>query len=245
MLQKRVNLFGVRVNDICMNKAVALARSSLISGKQRSFFTPNLEMISAARRDGEVRKMLNSSSVNLPDGIGIKIISYLLGTPLENTLAGIDFGERLMKEASKRSLRVFLLGGIYGVADKAGENLAKKYGGLQICGTHQGYFSPYEEEAVCEKINATEADVLVVCRGFPRQEQFVYENAKNLPSVKVFACLGGSLDVWSGNKKRAPEFFRDAHCEWLWRICIEPWRAKKFVESLDALPEAFWRALKI
>ncbi len=239
MLQKRVNLFGVRVDDISMKEAILLARNSLISGKQRRFFTPNLEMLSGARKDGEIRDILNSSSVNLSDGTGIKIIAYLLGTPLKNTCAGIDFGERLIREASKRGLRVFLLGGIGDVAEKAGRELAKKHHGLRICGVHHGYFSPYEEEAVCNKINVSRADIVIVCRGFPRQEIFVCRNADKLPSVKVFACLGGSLDVWSGEVKRAPALIQEAHFEWLWRILLEPCRAKRFVASLDALFEAF------
>ena len=71
--------------------------------------------------------------------------------------------------------------------------------------------------------------------GFPRQEKFVSQYRDVLPCVKVFACLGGSLDVWSGDVRRAPAIIRKAHLEWLWRIILEPERLTRFACSLDVI----------
>ena len=93
MLKKRVKLFGVYIDDVDMKAATALARASLRGGRARVFFTPNFEMLAAARRSGEIRELLNGSSVNLCDGTGVKLVAKLMGKTVENKVAGIDFGE--------------------------------------------------------------------------------------------------------------------------------------------------------
>ena len=138
MSEKRVDLFGLRVDDISLSQCTFLANESLKSKERRVFFTPNLEMLAGARRSEGICKMLNESSLSLPDGIGIKIVSRLLGIKIENTVLGIDFGEELMRIANERGYRVFLLGGGEGVAEKAAKNLKARYKGIEICGTSQG-----------------------------------------------------------------------------------------------------------
>jgi N-acetylglucosaminyldiphosphoundecaprenol N-acetyl-beta-D-mannosaminyltransferase len=163
-----------------------------------------------------------------------------MGAPIKNKVSGIDFGEKLLSLAEKEGARVFLLGGEKGIADEAKRKITKKHPKINICGTHHGYFSCCENESICNLINESRAEILVVCRGFPLQEKFVVENKNSLKGVKVFACLGGALDVWSGRTKRAPECIQRINCEWLWRILNEPKRTKRFLSSLPALFRAIW-----
>ena len=244
MLQKKVNLFGVFIDDISKEDALVLAMKSLSDGEARSFFTPNLEMLDGARRSEGIRRILNGATVCLPDGIGVNMISKLLGTPIKSSAAGIDFGEMLIERAAKTNARVFLLGGRRDVAEAAAENLKKRHQNLVVCGVHHGYFSSYEAQSVIEQISSADTDILFVCMGFPRQEKFVYEMGESLRGVKVFACLGGALDVWSGEKTRAPVTFRRYGLEWLWRIICEPSRAERFILSLPTLFIAFSVAIK-
>ena len=218
MLQKRVNLFGLLVDDVDLGAALSLAVDSLDGGKARAFFTPNLEMLSGAYKSEGIRKILNSADVSLPDGFGLRLVARLVGVPLGNTATGIDFGEGLLSVAAAQGRGVFLLGGKEGVAERAAARLCEAHEGLKICGTHNGYFSDEEILSVCERINLSGADVLIVCRGFPRQEKFVFAVRDSLQEIKVFACLGGSLDVWAGDVERAPLIIRKIRLEWLWRI---------------------------
>ena len=54
----------------------------------------------------------------------------------------------------------------------------------------------------------------------------------------LFLALGGALDVYSKDKKRAPFVFRKIGCEWLWRIMKEPERIKRMPRTI-----AFFRAV--
>ena len=95
-----------------------------------------------------------------------------------------------------------------------------------------------KKKYLSERLDAVK-DILFVCMGFPRQEIWISENANLIPSVKLSIGLGGSLDVWSGTKKRAPEFFRKLYLEWLWRIIIEP----KRIRFLTIIPQFIFKIL--
>ena len=233
MLKKYVNLFGIFIDDIPLSRAVGLARTSLVSGESRVFFTPNLEMLEGARKSKEIRNLLNSASILLPDGIGVLLTSQLLDTPIANKVAGIDFGEGLIDLAELEGKRIFLLGGRTGVAKKAAKNILKKHPKLKICGIHNGYFE--NEDEIIAKIKISAPDILIVCMGFPRQERFVVSHKKDFENIKVIACLGGAIDIWSGKKKRAPAFLQKSRLEWAWRTVIEPKRALRLAKSLSVL----------
>ena len=244
MLEKRVNLFGVKIDDIPLKRAAFLAYKSIACGERRCFFTPNLQMLSSAKENDDIKKLLNSSSVSLPDGFSLKILAKMLGVTMENTVPGIDFGEALLEIAEREGAGVFLLGGKRGVAERAAKNIVNKYTRLKICGAFHGYFEEKHVYAVCKMIEKSKADVLIVCQGFPRQERFARLVMKKVDCIKVVVCLGGSIDIWSGDVKRAPEPMRAFHLEWLWRIANDPSRCTRFARSLDAFPFAFKIGLK-
>lgn len=233
MLQKKVNLFGLEIDDISKDRVLELAKLSLKGGDKRIFFTPNLEMLEKVRKDEKTRRILSSAQVLLPDGTGVLLASKFLGAPIENKVAGIDFGEGLIALAEREGASIFLLGGANGVAKRAAKNLLKKHKNLKISGIHNGYFE--NEDEIIQKIQRADPDILIVCMGFPKQENFIFKYKKELSNIKVITCLGGAIDVWSGRKMRAPSLLRKAHLEWLWRIVGEPHRIARFVSSLPAL----------
>ena len=101
------------------------------------------------------------------------------------------------------------------------EKLREKYPGLSIVGTHDGYFK--DEEPVVREINEKQPDVMLVCLGAPKQEQFMARHQEEL-RVGLMAGLGGSLDGFAGNVKRAPEWMIRCNLEWLYRLLKEPRR---------------------
>ena len=104
--------------------------------------------------------------------------------------------------------------------------IKEKHPELNICGYHHGYFDIYSDEnsRVVEKIVQASPDIILVCLGSPKQEIWIMQNAQKIPSLKLSIGLGGSFDVWSGEKKRAPMLFRKLYLEWLYRIITDPKR---------------------
>ncbi len=202
-------------------------------GERTVIFTPNPQMLLGAHENTELRALLCRSDINLPDGVGVLAAARMLGTPIAERISGIDFAETLLSLAADQGLSLFLLGGRQGVAEDAAERLKYRLPALSVCGIQHGYFQKQgsENEAVIEKINAANPDILFICMGFPTQEQWIDENIGRLPSVKLAMGLGGSMDVWSGRLCRAPRMMRMCGCEWLWRAIREPRRAKIVFEA--------------
>ena len=77
--------------------------------------------------------------------------------------------------------------------------------------------------AIAEK----EPDISLIALGAPMQELLI---RRHMASFKkgVLIGVGGSFDVLSGMKKRAPQFFVKCNLEWLYRIVTEPKRLKRF-----------------
>ena len=125
-------------------------------------------------------------------------------------------------------MRLYLLGAKPGVAEKAGANLCAKYPGLVLAGTHDGYFSDPQE--VVDSINAAGgADVVFVCLGAPKQEKFIADNMDDIHST-LFCGLGGSLDVFAGVAKRAPDIFIKLGLEWFYRLLKQPSRIGRMMK---------------
>lgn len=203
---------------------------ALRSGHGVSIFTPNTQMLLSANKDGHLCKLLNSSSMNIPDGVGIRLAAKLSDGIDLAKISGIDLAEELLPIAEKLGTRIFLLGGKDGVARIAKKNLVRRFPALNICGTHHGYFDEKSEKKVIDLINSSRAELLLVCMGFPRQEEWISKNLSSLTSVRVAIGLGGTLDVWANKVRRAPKILQNVGLEWLWRVILDPSRAKIFLD---------------
>jgi len=223
----RTDVLGVGFDRVDMAQAVSMAVEMINSGKQGYVVTPNPEIVQLARKDEQFRTVVNNAALVLPDGIGIIYGAKILGRPLPARVPGIDFASALMKELSEKGGKVFLLGAKPGIAQAAKEKLEEQYPGLDICGTNDGYFK--DDKPVIDKINAAGPDLLFVCLGAPKQEKWMAENIGRL-NAKLMIGLGGALDVFSGQIKRAPKLFRKLGLEWFYRLCKEPKRIGRMIK---------------
>ena len=204
-----------------MDEAVNRALGMLEGPRAQYVVTPNTEIVWRCQKDAALAQAIRSADLVLPDGIGVVYAGRILGTPIRERVPGIDFICNLFSRIVGTDKKVFLLGAQPGVADQAAENLCARYPGLKICGTENGYFT--DDAAVIDKINASGADILLVCLGFPKQECWMNRNASRL-NVKLMAGLGGSLDVFAGVVRRAPKRWQQRGFEWLYRLLENPTR---------------------
>ena len=133
----------------------------------------------------------------------------------------------LMARMAQEQMRVFLFGAKPGVAEEAGRRLQAQYPGLEVAGVCDGYFQ--DDAPIIEAINAAKPDFLMVCLGAPKQELWMEKNAAQL-DVGLMAGLGGALDVYAGNVRRAPMFWRKAGLEWFYRLCSDPRRIGRMMQ---------------
>jgi len=179
--------------------------------------TPNPEILVIAQRDLNYQKVLNYAKLALPDGVGIMWAGKVLGVSLKGRIPGADLMENLCKAAAKQPITVSFVGSRPGIADKAAECLKNKYSSLKIVFTGS-------EVTSFERLKGT--DILFVAFGSPKQEFWMAKNLKKLP-VKLAIGVGGAFDFASGEVTRAPLIVRWLGLEWLFRLIMQPWRAKR------------------
>lgn len=236
MPTEKINIRGVFFDNVTLDEATEILRSRLAAAKPDGdtfpVYTPNPEIVQLCIEHSEYYKIVNSAGLIVADGIGIIKASNILGTPLKERVPGVELGEKALEIAAECGYKVYFLGGKPGIAEQASEMMKEKYPGLKIVGTSNGYFRKVgaENQAIIEKINLAAPDILFVCLGAPTQERWIYENRTKLSTAKICLALGGSLDVYSGNVKRAPLLFRKLQLEWFYRLLVEPKRLGRMMK---------------
>ena len=216
------DILGLQFDNVTMDEAVRRGEAFLDGDRAAVVVTPNAEIGYDASRDTEFCTLLNHADLMLPDGAGVVLAAKLRQTPLKEKVAGIDFARNMLSVFARRGTRLYLLGSKPGVAEQAAEKMKEIAPGLIVCGCADGYFK--DELPVIEKINDAQAEALFVCLGAPKQERFMFSHRDELPTVRLMAGLGGSLDGFAGNVKRAPEWMIKCQLEWFYRLCKEPKR---------------------
>lgn len=223
---ERANILGCEVDLVSMEQAVAAIEQMVESGRPHQVVTLNAELIYQAREDDQLQSLINQADLVTPDGIGVVWAAGRLGYSPAGRVTGIDLLEQLAARTAGRGWKIYLLGSAPGVAEQAGRNLQERYPGLQVAGTHHGYFKPAEVDAILAEIKGLAPDLLCVALGAPGQEIWI-NRYKNQLGVPVCIGIGGSLDVIGGFKERAPRIFIKLNLEWLYRLAAEPSRLKR------------------
>lgn len=231
-MESKTKIIGVSFDAVNKKEASDLIFNACKNKSELPFtvVTPNPIMVMNAQNNEALFSALSAADLSLPDGIGIITAAKRMGTPLPERVTGIDTAHLLLENLNEVSGSIYLLGAKPGVAEKAAEMLTEKLPSLRIVGTHHGYFDSDDE--IINDISKKAPDFLAVCLGSPRQEIWVHKNREKLKGVGAIMCLGGALDVWSGNIKRAPALFIKMHLEWLWRMTREPKRIKELSKMI-------------
>jgi N-acetylglucosaminyldiphosphoundecaprenol N-acetyl-beta-D-mannosaminyltransferase len=221
---KKEQYLGVNVSVMTYDEILDDLRSRISEGKQSTVIAVNPEKVITANKNPLVKKLINESTYQIPDGIGMILASKVKGGALKERVTGVDMMERLLRFAAEEGHGVFFYGAKEEVVSEAKRKLEECFPTLNIAGYENGYTK--DNQALVDKINASGAKLLFVALGSPKQEIWIKENMKHL-NVKVFQGVGGSFDVFSGRTKRAPEFYRRFGLEWLYRLMKEPKRIKR------------------
>lgn len=230
-MKTRIDILGIPVDAVDYEEAMAIFDGFMKGSRFHFIVTPNSEIIVNATKDPELKKIIEAADLVIPDGIGLVYASKILGVPLHERVTGIDFLGKILAYLEKSGQAIFFLGSKPGIAELAAKRMQGQYPALRVAGVQDGYFKKDQEQSVVERINNSGADFLCVALGSPKQEEFIYRYRLQL-NMKAAIGVGGSLDIWAGVLKRAPEFYRKNGLEWLYRFLQQPSRYKR----MAALP---------
>jgi len=229
---KKVEILGINISRITYDEAVENIAHYIVEKNPVQIVTANAEIVYAASREQKLKEIVNNSVMVTADGIGVVHAARIKGEAVPCKVAGVELTEKLIALSGENNWKIYFLGAAPGVPEKAKEKLLEKYPGAQIVGTRNGYFTPEDEDEIIQDIKSKKPDILFVALGFPKQELWIAEHKDRL-QVPVSIGVGGSLDIFSGTKKRAPEIVVKLGIEFLYRFFQEPKRFKRYL----ALPK--------
>jgi len=255
-----VVLMGVKFTHLTLNgvvEAVALRIAKREYARPLTVFTPNVEQLMQTREEKAFLRDLMAADITIPDSIGLTLADWWRAACtgkewlIRERVAGSDVAEELIFKASNRGWKVVLVGGMDSVAEKAGNNLKKRFSGLEVYAVEAGTVGETQDDSDDEmiqttscikEINKIKPDLLLVGFGAPKQERWVLRNRSKL-QAQVVMVVGGTLDGWADKVKRAPMWWRKIGFEWLWRLMQEPWRINRqlrLVRFVGAVVRGKW-----
>lgn len=236
MVPESIEAFGVKISPVSMDEALDKIEEFIASGEPHHVLTSDANAILTSRNDPEYAAIMRSAALTTPDGFGVIWGARLLNLPIYERVTGVDMVTGICERAAKNGYRLYILGSSDGIAETAARNLMETYPGLQVVGTHHGFWrrdgkanglsSDEADAKMAEEIASQRVDVLFVAMGIPMQEKFI---AAQLGRMKTPVALGvgGSFDVYAGKFNRAPQNVQRLGLEWLYRVWIDPSRWKR------------------
>lgn len=248
-MAQRIELFGIGIDNMTMSQSVARVSEFVASGTAHQHVVINVDKVVKLSKDPELVRIVQGCDMVNADGMPIVWASRLVGTPLQERVAGIDLFLNLVAHASTKAWPIYLLGAKPDVLQAVIQHFNTKFPSLIIVGSHDGYWQKEDELALIDTICASGAKLLFVAISSPKKE-FMLSRIQEHGSIPFAMGVGGSFDVIAGKVKRAPLWMQSYGLEWFYRFLQEPRRMfrRYFIDALSfgglLLKELFKQRLK-
>ncbi len=225
------SVMGVDLDLMSLNKAVEKLASIAIETKQVSPVKVgfvNANSINVLWNDDELRQAISAFDYIFPDGIGLKIASFLHRNYRIHNVSGTDLVPALLSALEPTGQRVFLLGDQPAAIKSVAQHFPQLFPTSALAGYHHGFFDAECGDGVIELINHSESDILLVGMSTPKQEKWInsYGSALN---VRMQIAVGGLFQYWDNRLQRAPLVARNLGCEWLCILWQQPHKWRRYV----------------
>ena len=237
-LPNPVTVLGHALHPVDLDQAAAwILAASQEEGAPRLVVTLNPEIIVRARRDEALRQALARADLTVADGVGVVWAAKRAGRPLPGRVPGVDLAFEVLARGGT-GLRVALVGGRPGVAERAARVATARWG-VTVTTARHGYFDHrLEAEAVAAEVAAGRPQLLLA--GLGEGQELLLERHLEAWGARVSIGVGGTLDVLAGSASRTPAWTRRIGLEWAWRVGFDPARWHRIPRLLDFVRLA-WR----
>ncbi|MEA5417718.1 WecB/TagA/CpsF family glycosyltransferase [Spirulina sp. CCNP1310] len=219
----KINILNITIDNLSLAQL-------LDDIKQGGFVvTPNADHLIQLQNDPEFFHVYRNADYVICDSQILIYISWFFGKKIREKISGSDFFPAFYWHyRNDPDIRIFLLGAGPGVALQAQKNINEKVGREMVVATYSPSYGFEKNEAECHEIidmiNATNANVLAVGLGAPKQEKWIYKYRSYLKEIKIFLAIGATIDFEAGVVPRAPRQLSETGLEWVYRLAREPRR---------------------
>lgn len=195
-MSKRVEFLNCHFDNVTFDEAMAVVCNHIESRKPGFMVSLNTDIAVRLDRDTAFRSAYDAADLALMDSQPLIRLCGIWNIDVKEKLSGSDLMPRVCELAAVRGYKCFILGGKEGVPDKACENLADRYPGLEISGYSPEYGFERDDRKVSVVIaRAREAnpDIMFVCLGAPKSEKLLHAHLADF-GVPFSFCVGAAVD---------------------------------------------------
>ncbi len=178
--------------------------------------------------DSDYKKVQNNALLRLPDGAPLSSVARKKGFSEAKRVTGPDLMQKIFESSDSNGYRHYFYGSTEETLKKLRDKLQEKYPNINIVGMYSPPFRTLTEEEdneIIKNINNTEADIVWVGLGAPKQEIWMNNHKNKIKGLMI--GVGAGFDYHAGNIKRAPKWMQKCSLEWLYRLLQDPKRLFK------------------
>lgn len=228
--EPKPSIFGVKIDNMTQTELFSHITTFLTSKKYHCIVTLNPEILLMSRKDMAYKNILNTSALDVADGIGVGFALLWQGIRLKKRFTGVDLIHDILKEVDKRAGDVFLATHREGLS--SWKEVRDK---LVILYPHISFFGKDIDPEHCDDVvDEISADVVLCNFGAPDQEMFLSKLSDE--HAKIGVGIGGAFDYITGAIPRAPQYMRTIGMEWLYRLYRQPHRWRRICNAVVIFP---------
>lgn len=223
------NILGLGVDNVTSKQAIVKVMKMIEDGGVHHVISLNPYKMVRYKSNLDLNVIFSKASMKFASGAGVVRLSRISGAqPLVERIPFLSFLMELIRLAEIKEYSIFLVGAKPEVAEKAYSNLIKSFPKLRVVGRHGGFFNPEREKSVVEAIRKTQANIVLIGMGFPKEDKWIAKIRNSFQNA-VLIGIGGSIDVISGENMKAPAFFMERGLDWFYRCIKRPWRYGRLI----------------
>jgi len=237
-----ININGIGINNMSGAQAVVRVMEMIKNGGVYHIVPINPYKVQRIKSSNDLKLLLSRTDIHLNSGAGLNWAARILKAPLKERIPVLSFIMDLVRISEIKEFSIFLVGAKPEIVERAFFNIKKSFPEIRIVGRHGGYFNPEREKSVIEAMRKSEANIIFVGLGFPREDLWINKIKKEFKNT-IFISVGGSIDIISGEIKKAPAFFMERGLDWFYRIITKPWRIGRLFRVMMFFLSVIWKRL--
>jgi N-acetylglucosaminyldiphosphoundecaprenol N-acetyl-beta-D-mannosaminyltransferase len=223
---KKVKILNTNISEITLETASKI----LTSSRNKTVAVCNANSLVRSYKDRDIKKILDSFDINLPDGFPVAKASRILYKNNQKRVDGYKIFNETIKAGLKSNTSHYFYGNSEEVISKLISILKKRYPNVNIngyncppVGSAESLSSSYYQDLILQN----DPDIVWVSLGFPKQEKVIrnFKNSDKFSSNLV--GIGFAIEWVAGTKIKAPELLANIGLEWIFRLVQEPKRLYK------------------
>ncbi|HEX6846312.1 MAG TPA: WecB/TagA/CpsF family glycosyltransferase [Chitinophagaceae bacterium] len=223
IMVEKLKIVSLHVHHLCFNESLEQVTEFALQKRPSYVCFANVHMTIEAYNDRSFLEKVNSADLVLTDGKPVAIACKLLYHKNQDRICGMDFIPSILEKANEKKLSIFVYGSTTDVITSFKKMIARSYSDIRFAGSISPPFRPLTVEETkkdIEKINGSEANLVFVALGCPKQEKWMAENSGQINASLL--GIGRALSVVAGLQKRAPKWMQNMALEWVYRVIQQP-----------------------